>query len=55
MEVHKRDAVRDAKVVSMSKEGKSFREIGEHLGISRQRAHQIYVRWHNLQLRQNRT
>ena len=35
---------RNARVVNMRRDGATYREIGEELGISRQRAQQIYKR-----------
>lgn len=33
---------RRAEVIRLKRQGRSFESIGEHLGITRQRAHQIY-------------
>lgn len=33
------------KVVAMHKHGKTFAEIGNYFGLTRQRVHQIYKQW----------
>lgn len=39
------------KVVALKMKGLSFSQIGRKLGISKQRAHQVYIRVHNELLR----